>query len=78
MPTQNEPRRRLPVPSPAQAATAAGGAPAEEEKPIPVNGFQQVLDMLRVADPEFRASILRGLAKRDRAMTLRLMRELGM
>jgi hypothetical protein len=35
------------------------------EKPIPINGFQQVVDLLRAADPAFRESLLRRLAARD-------------
>lgn len=44
-------------------AAETGAAPAEA--PIPVDGFQQVLEMLRVADPAFRESLLRRLAARD-------------
>jgi hypothetical protein len=40
---------------------------------IPVNGFQQVLEMLRIADPAFRESLLTRLARKDYelAQTLR-------
>ncbi len=43
-----------------------------KEKMIRVNGREQVIDLLRAADPEFRETLLRGLEKRD----LRLAREL--
>lgn len=35
------------------------------ETPIRVNGKQQIIDMLRYADPQFRETILRVLEKRD-------------
>ena len=44
------------------------------EKLIPVDGKAQVLEMLRVADPEFREKILRQIERRDP----RLARELRM
>ncbi len=49
-----------------------------DEKKIAVNGFQQVLEMLRIADPAFRESLLRRLAQRDRELALNLRRDLGM
>jgi hypothetical protein len=36
-----------------------------QEGQIKVNGFEQVLAMLKIADPEFRESLLRRLAARD-------------
>lgn len=44
------------------------GPAVETEKPIPINGFQQVVDLLRVADPAFRESLLRRLAARDQSL----------
>jgi hypothetical protein len=54
---------------------AEGAAPGEEQ--IRVNGFAQVLEMLRVADPTFRETILRNLATRDYTMAQRLRRDLA-
>ena len=36
-----------------------------EEKPVAVNGYQQVIEMLEAADPAFRESLLKRLAQRD-------------
>lgn len=49
----------------------------EGEQKIAINGFQQILDMLRVADPEFRESLLRRLAARDRTLAQALRRDLA-
>lgn len=48
----------------------AGNRQAEQ---IQIDGFQQVLEMLKIADPAFRESLLKRLAMRDRdlARTLR-------
>ena len=35
------------------------------EQPVAVDGFQQILDMLKIADPAFRESLLKRLAARD-------------
>lgn len=51
-------------------------APAETL--IPIDGFKQVLDLLRVADAPFRESLLRRLAARDRELARSLREELGM
>jgi hypothetical protein len=40
---------------------------------IKVDGFQQVIDMLRTADPEFRDSLLRRLLKQDPKMGSQLL-----
>jgi hypothetical protein len=56
------------------------GAPAPatpEENRVAVDGFQQVLDMLRIADPAFRESLLKRLAARDARLALELRRDLG-
>lgn len=47
-----------------------------KEDMIRVNGFAQVLEMLRVADHEFRETILRGIEKRDPRLARELRREL--
>jgi len=68
-------------PATAVAAGAAGaGATAEggpQEQQIRVNGFQQVIDMLRVADPAFRESLLKRLALKDRELANSLRRDLA-
>lgn len=43
---------------------------------VPINGFQQVLDMLRIADPEFRESLLQRLALKDRDLANSLRHDL--
>jgi hypothetical protein len=50
---------------------------AKNETPIPVDGFQQVLEMLQIADPAFRESLLRRLAARDRDLARSLRESLG-
>lgn len=47
------------------------------QKPIRVDGFQQVLAMLRVADQDFRESLLRRIGQRDRDLARSLRDELG-
>jgi len=47
-----------------------------EPERIPIDGFQQVLEMLRVADPEFRESLLKRLALRDKKLATTLRRDL--
>ena len=49
-----------------------------EEKRIPINGFRQVLEMLRIADPAFRESLLSRLALRDKALARALRQELNL
>jgi hypothetical protein len=53
------------------------GFTAEGEPQLAVDGFQQILDMLRVADPAFRESLLRRLAARDRQLVADLRLNLG-
>ncbi len=48
---------------------------ADHEK-IAVNGFSQVLELLRVADPQFRESLLKRLASRDLTLAHSLRRDL--
>ena len=48
-----------------------------DQQPIPIDGFQQVLEMLRIADPAFRESLLRRLAQRDQQLANSLRRDLG-
>ena len=44
-----------------------------EEQKIPIDGFQQVLDMLKIADPDFRESLLKRIEMKNAqlAQTLR-------
>lgn len=53
-------------PGMAEYTKAAAESPTQEgENQIRVDGFAQVLAMLKIADPEFRESLLRRLATRD-------------
>jgi hypothetical protein len=47
-----------------------------EPQPIPIDGFQQVLEMLKIADPHFRESLLRRLALKDQRLAHTLRRDL--
>lgn len=52
-------------------------SPADPEftdQNIQINGLEQVIDMLRFADPAFRASLLRRLQARDPALAQKLLR----
>ncbi|MEK6578031.1 MAG: hypothetical protein AABZ55_02280 [Bdellovibrionota bacterium] len=64
--------------NPGNQTSEKAAAPAGGEAKIPVNGLQQVIDMLRVADPAFRDSLLKRLAARDRELARVIMRDLGM
>lgn len=44
---------------------------------VQVNGFEQILEMLRIADPSFRDQILRNVAKRDPGLARKLILQLG-
>jgi len=37
----------------------------KNEEKVAINGFAQVLEMLRIADPAFRESLLKRLASKD-------------
>lgn len=52
-----------------------GETPKEEM--IPINGFAQVLAMLKVADQEFRTSLLKRLSVRDPNLASSLKAELS-
>lgn len=51
-----------------QQQTAGPTAANNDENKVRINGFQQVLEMLRVADPAFRESLLRRMANTDPRM----------
>lgn len=56
------------------------GFDSNGEPQVAVDGFGQVLEMLRIADPAFRESLLKRLANKDRTLAanlrIRLNREL--
>ena len=47
-------------------------APKKEGEGVRVNGFQQVIDLLKTADPEFRESLLRRMMRQDPTMAAQL------
>ncbi len=55
--------------------TAPEGPTAENR--VRINGMQQVLDMLQVADPAFRESLLQRIGQRDRELARNLRARLG-
>lgn len=50
-------------------------SPVKDER-IRVNGFGQVLEMLKIADHDFRISLLRRLGAKDAELARALMQEL--
>lgn len=44
---------------------------------IPIHGYKQIVEMLRIADPAFRQSLLRRIAARDRELAQALARDLA-
>jgi hypothetical protein len=50
--------------------------PQTDPAPIAINGFGQVLELLKVADPAFRESLLRRLAHKDPKLANSLRRDL--
>ena len=46
------------------------------EDGVKLNGLQQVVDMLKYADPSFRESLLRRIAQRDPNLALQLKKTL--
>ncbi len=48
-----------------------------DEQKIPVDGFKQIVEMLAVADPTFRESLLKRLAARDSSLAASLKRDLS-
>ncbi len=57
---------------------AGSATQKKQEEPVKVDGFAQVLEMLRIADPEFRESLLRRLAAKDRELARSLRSDLGL
>lgn len=60
-----------------QSGNQANEQGAKKDKMIQVNGFMQVLEMLKVADPEFRDSLLRRIGQKNQLLAANLKRELG-
>ena len=57
-------------------APTQGAADGQEEERIRVNGFGQVLEMLKIADPDFRESLLRRLGAKDKELARQLRQDL--
>ena len=78
---RNDPRQALNGRSRTQSPTTpptsqSQAAQEAEDAPIPIHGHRQIVEMLRVADPSFRESLLRRIAARDRELALSLKRAL--
>lgn len=61
--------------------TQTANDPAETSAPangVKVDGFAQVLAMLEIADPEFRESLLKRLAVRDKELAASLRADLAL
>ncbi len=50
----------------------------KEDAQVRIDGFQQVLEMLKIADPAFRESLLQRLAARDRELARTLRSQLSL
>ena len=74
--SKDRPNQKFPPPS-ASESSLSSGVPTSGENQIAVDGFKQILDMLRIADPAFRESLLRRLATRDRDLARSLRADLG-
>lgn len=61
-----------------RVSISSKGAFKAEEKDIAIDGFNQVIEMLRVADPSFRESLLKRLAQRDPQLARELRQDLGL
>lgn len=57
-------------------AQPAGNGDKKAEQPVALDGFKQVLEMLKIADPAFRESLLKRLAARDQDLAQELRRDL--
>jgi hypothetical protein len=64
------PRNRPMERNPAEPQTQS----MSPEQDIRINGLEQVVEMLRYADPQFRASLLRRIQARDPALAQKLLR----
>ena len=59
-----------------EASREAATETSPSSQGISIDGFDQVVQMLRIADPEFRESILRRLDARDPSLARSLRRDL--
>ena len=66
-----------PQKNPVNDPTGATAASGPNDERIPVNGFNQILEMLKVADPAFRESLLRRIAVKDRNLAETLRQDLA-
>lgn len=62
-----------PAPIPPDGPAQSGA----EEQRIPIHGYKQIVEMLRIADSTFRQSLLRRIAVRDPALARALARDLA-
>lgn len=60
-------RKRSPESAPQQSK-------GPQEEGMKINGLQQVIDMLRHADPQFRASLIRRIQAKDPKLAQNLLR----
>lgn len=66
MATTREYQRNSARPAAPEISTGLGtSATQENEKPVQIDGFGQVVEMLMAADPAFRESLLNRIARRD-------------
>lgn len=68
------------VPTEDQKAMPKTGAPSEnpnEKKGVRINGFAQVVEMLSVADKDFRESLLKRMAARDQQLVINIRADLA-
>lgn len=72
----NEEKKPAPMNSPKAAAPQEAEGETAKGKEIRINGYQQVLEMLQIADEGFRSSLLRRLAKVDPELAKNLTREI--
>ncbi len=68
-----QPNKTLPKKARANTPTGQGS----KEELIPIDGRQQVIDLLRAADPQFREQLLRQIAGRDPLLARELRARLG-
>ncbi|NDF13735.1 hypothetical protein EB061_00200 [bacterium] len=68
-------KQNNPAGSRLESPMAATSVPAPlEEKTVQINGLEQIIEMLRHADPAFRSSLLKRLQARDPGLARKLAR----
>lgn len=61
--------------TPAESRSPNQNLPSQSEEPnIQINGLEQIIEMLRHADPAFRNSLLKRLQARDPGLARKLAR----